>query len=141
MHKGVNARVADKAKQIELIRELTQRTQAGGLNWEPSPQRGTYVASLPNRVIGISGVESPMSEAYHLRIFDALGNVQIEIGGSNWDVIKAPGDITLRDIRGPLVELYNAARAVAESGTRDDAIIEDVLSEIRQLPHGGLKAG
>lgn len=133
--------MADKTKQIEFIRELTQRTREGGLRWEQSPQRGTYVVSYPNRVIGISGVQSPLSEAYFLRIFDGLGNVQLEIGGNNWEVIKAPGDVTLHDIREPLVELYKAARAVAEGGVRDDAIIEDVLSEIRQLPHGGLKAG
>ncbi len=133
--------MVDPAKQIELIRELTQRTQDGSLRWEQTTQRGTYMVAFPNRAFRISGVKTPISEEYRLRIFDGFGHVQVELGADVGEVVTVPGDVTSYYIREPLKELYRAARAVAEGGAGNDAIIEDVLSEIRQLPHGGLKAG
>jgi hypothetical protein len=130
--------MANTEKQLALIQQLLGRTKDGSLRWERTTQRGTYMVAFPDYAIRISGESHDVRTAYSLRVYDAAGNITVEIGGNRMATHVYPDELDYEEVRGPLAELYEAASQVGDHEA--DRAIDAVLAELKRLQPAERKA-
>ena len=126
-----------KEKRLLLIKELTDFTKQGALQWEKTSQQGTYMATFPNSAVRIS-TRLPNS-GYSLHIIDAKGDVTESILGSDLVVSPVPsGTLSPNEAFRPLAALFQVVNQQVE--TQGDKTIDDVFAELARLSAQGMRA-
>ena len=129
--------MTNKDKRLLLIKELTDLTKQGTLQWEKAVQPGSYIATFPNSAVRVSW-QAPLGTAsFSLQLIDGRGDVTETITATPQLEAQrivprvAPGAMDPAEFHEPLAELYQEVLRAVDAVS--DKTLDDLFSELRRL--------